>query len=445
MKQKKSNKTKTVKLVNNWKYIKLIILLVLIIGGFIGICYGIWGIYVNIHYSSYKEKMEWYELDKLYDNEKATSTQNVYKREIAKLALGVVLNETDVYYAQEILQKNYQGNYTINEAWHKYASIYKITGINEEEFDKRASRVDAAIYLVQAIEAFIKEDIEITETLSEGLQKKVDEKNIENINKAISIGILENKSSDITDKKLIKGEFNKMLITVLEKYSTVFYKALYNQNTNGVGLVTDEEKLPENYETYPYIIDSIGKEIYEIKTDNMVSEISESPVEVYKIYKEQYINTDRNVSSYFDMILNVDYRTIDKEKFVNELGQYLVYSLSVKVGNEYIFKDMVEDYLDYVISNKIVLKGKATPLLPIIYSNGMLHFLRTKIELEIVNSNTNKNLLLWDENTTYNSNKIEVYVDVPVSPTYHSKAFRILNSYSLMNYVVKNDGNVEVK
>lgn len=444
-KTKTKKSKKVVKTVVKYKYIKLVLLAILAIGLIAAISYGIWNLYVNIRYSSYKEKMEWYELNKLYDNEQANSTQKVYKSEIAKLSLGLVLNVTDSEYAAQHIKAQYNKTLTINSAWLEYAGQYDITGINKNEFEESASKVDAAIYLVQAIETFLKQDIQVTETLKESLLDKVDEQNIGNINKAISIGILENKSSDITDNSLIKGEFNKMLITVLEKYSTVYFNSLYNLNTDGVSIVTEKDKLPSNYEEFPYVINNIDKEIYEITTDEMTSTISTTPRDVYKVYKDEYSNTNEDITEYFDIILNVDYKTIEKEKFIDDLNEYFVYNLEIKVNGEYLYRDTIEDYVDYVIANKIILQGKATPMLPIIYSNGLIHYLRTKIELTVVSSNTKENLLLWDKNTTYNGDKIEVYVDVPVSPTYYSKAFRILNAYSLMNYIVKTDGNVEVK
>lgn len=450
MEQKKTNKVKNTnkkshKKMTKDKYTKIAFIVILAAIILSVVSYGIWHIYINTYYSSYKEKMEWYELNKLYDNDKANSTEKVYNSEIAKLTLGLVLNVTNEDYMVKYMNKQYNKTLPTNEAWLKYASYYDITGINVEDFENKASKVDAAIYLVQAIEAFLKQEIKITETLKEKLIDKVDNEKLENINKAISIGILENNRGDITDKTLIKGEYNKMLITVLEKYNTVYYKSLYNLNTDGANIVTDKEKLPINYTDYPYIIDIIDKEIYELTTDEMTSTISETPKKVYDVYKDEYSNTSNDIIEYFDIILNVNYNNINKEKFIDELNQYCVYNLEVKANGEYLYKNDIEEYVDYVIDNRIILKGKATPLLPIIYSNGLVHFLRTKIEFTIENSNTNENLLLWDRNTTYKGNKIEVYVDVPVSPTYYSKAFRIFNAYSLMKYIVKTDGNVEVK
>lgn len=444
MKQKKKIK-KVVKPVIKHKYIKLALVFILLIGLIIVTALGVWNIFVNMRYSSYKEKMEWYGFDNLYNNEKATSTEKVYKSEIAKLTLGVVLNVTDVDFASKYLKNQYEKTYETNFAWLEYANYYDIKGINQDEFEEKASKLDAAIYLVQVVEEFLDKEIEVTEELKKNLVEKVDKADVENINKAISIGILKNSSADITDDTLRKGEFNKMLITVVEKYNTVYFKALYNLNKENISVVLDKEKLPNNYEMYPYVLDNVDKSIYEITTDAMISSISEAPKEVYKTYKEEYFNTNENVTDYFDIILNVDYKTINKEKFINMLNGYVVYNLKTKINDEFVYKGIVEDYVDYVIENKIVLQGKATPLLPIIYSNGLLHFLRTKIEFTIVNSNTKENLLLWDNNTVYNGKSIEVYVDVPVSPTYYSKAFRIYNSYSLMSQIVKNDGNVEVK
>lgn len=402
-------------------------------------------VYLNNKYKKYTLKMEVYGFSNLYDNQEIKRADKINSEEAAKMVIGVVLNKTDKNYAYDTMWNLEANYYKGNEGWTRLAKYYDIYTVNTEK-QKEVSKVEIAIMLTQAIEQLLNKNIEITDEVSKKWIKIYGEENAEYINKAISIGILKNKKSDLKeDASINKGELEKMLITVAEDFGTVYFK---NQNsiiydkTDSANIVTDKNKLPENSEIYPYVIDSIEKEIYEITTENMTSSISEYPNKVYSIFKDNYASTDFNITRYFNEILNIDYTKIDEKQFANNLAEYFVYAIDVDDGQ---YRKQIEEYVKYVKTNKITLKGSATPLLPIVYSNGMYHFLRTKIEFEVVTSDTQENLLLFDENTTYTGKTIIIYVDVPVSPTLTSKTLRIVNGVSLMDYIVKNDGNVEVK
>ena len=71
----------------------------------------------------------------------------------------------------------------------------------------------------------------------------------------------------------------------------------------------------------------------------------------------------------------------------------------------------------------------------------MIHYVRCKIDFEVVESKTNQNLLLWDKGVTYNKNKVSVYTDIAVSPTQYSKAFRLFNEIGTMQCIVKDSEN----
>lgn len=400
----------------------------------VGLIILIKNIVITKKYAYYTERMEWYGYDKLYDNEEATSTDSVMSDEIAKMVAAVLYNETDTSFAESKLSGVEEESLSINESWLEFAKSIPLVYAKDITFGTKMSKLQVAELIVDGIEKVYRKDIEVTEQLKEKYRKKYTEDELEIIDKGISIGILENSKSDINKKVKIKGELNKMLIIASEKYSMVYYNNTYSLKNNAT-VVTDKEQLPSNADKYPYVIDSISKEIYEIEMPEMLSEISESPKTVYDTYHDEYYYTEKNIAGYFDAILNVDYNTITKEDFEEKIKTYVVYRLDEVFIDSQPYLEDIEEYVNYVKENHIVLKGKATPLLPIIYSNGSLHFLRCKIEFEVVNSDTNKNLLFWDTDTTYNSNTISVYADITVSPTLVSKAFKIYNGVRTMEFV----------
>ncbi len=400
----------------------------------VGLVILIRNIIIENKYAYYTQRMEWYGYDKLYDNEQATATESVMSDEIAKMVAAVLYNETDTSFAKRKLPGVNEENLSVNESWLEYAKSIPLTYAKDITFGTNTSKLQIAKLIVDGIEKVYRKDIEITETLKEKYRKKYTEEELDVIDKGISIGILKNSKRDINKVGIIKGELNKMLIIASEKYSMVYYNNTYSIKNNA-SVITDEKQLPENADKYPYIIEGIEKEIYEIEMPEMLSEISETPKMVYDVYHDAYYDTEKNIESYFDTILNVDYNTINKEEFTNNIKTCVVYNInSVFIDNQPYLQN-IEEYVNYVKENHIILKGKATPLLPIIYSNGMLHFLRCKIEFEVVNSDTNKNLLFWDTDKEYNSNIISVYADVVVSPTIYSKAFKIYNGVGAMEFI----------
>ncbi len=412
-------------------------ILVLAIIILIGLIFLIRFIVITNKYAYYTEKMNWYNYNKLYDNESAKATDKVYSDEITKMVLGVLYNKTNKSFAKERLYESDVTDVSINESWIDFAKNIPVQTANDVKLNEKSSKLQVAKMLVEGIECIYGKDIEITDKLNEKYRYNYTDETLNLIDKAISIGILKNSFSDIQKNGMLKGELNQMLIIVLEKYATPYYKSMYST----VNLVKEKDELPYNADKYPYVVDNIPKEIYEIEMPEMMSSISETPKQVYDIYHDEYYNTEENLREYFDTILNIDYRKINVDDFIDKLNMNVVYDIYGNYSGKAIYEETVKKYIDYVKDNNIVLSGEITPMLPIIYSNGMLHYIRCKLDLKIVNSKTNKNILLWDSDTTYNSNDISVYVDVAVSPTIYSKAFRIFNGVSVMKYICKDDKN----
>src|SRR5699024_2310158 len=75
------------------------------------------------------------------------------------------------------------------------------------------------------------------------------------------------------------------------------------------------------------------------------------------------------------------------------------------------------NYVDYVIQNEIKIEGNAKVQMPIIYYDGMRYRVRVKLEFEILNSKTGKDILYMDINNSkedYQKQKYIMYVDVPL-------------------------------
>jgi len=185
--------------------------------------------------------------------------------------------------------------------------------------------------------------------------------------------------------------------------------------------------LPTNVKEYPYVINTIEKEVYEYDYQILTERTFKNPKETYKIMGYLYGQIDDLIVRYFNKILNVDYTTISTSKFLSSIKNDVTYLLD---------EQDVKAYVHHVKENKIKLQGTATPLLPIIYNNGEQYVVRTKITFKVLNSDTQYNLLFGDEENTvkYNSKDITMYVDVPMGMTLNSKSLLIYVA-CLANYI----------
>lgn len=197
-----------------------------------------------------------------------------------------------------------------------------------------------------------------------------------------------------------KYMLNYTILNLQEKYDMYGdVTRIYNDTTNcgdivalfgGVGddFETDESKLPYNYNDYPFIIKGIPKEVYEkplAVTDEKVGVLT--PREGYTKYRNYECRTKETAATYFDTVLNVDYRTINVDEFASKVN-----------GNAWPFGDMAREYAQYVIDNKIILKGKGY-IVP-----GTMHIVepytmaRVVIQFEIISADKRVNLLYGDAN-----------------------------------------------
>lgn len=406
-----------------------LIFVAIILAVVVGIYFGVRHLITTLKYKEYETKMNRYGYNEFYDNKEATSTEYVTNKEAIKVIIGSIANDKKVssmYYL-------YDKSIGEDQNWHNYAKYLHIKNVDKfSNLEEDTKKLDAILFAVDTLESVAGEEVEKAQLkISERKLKKLSLDEQELVAKAVSLELLKNKNSALKNNKILKGELNKIVITLVEKFVTM-------QNfSDGVSVITDKENMPENYEEYPYILDNASKEVYEMDFQVMTERTYLSPKETFKVMSYLYGQTNDLIVDYFNEILNIDYTTITTRNFLSSIQNSVIYRLH---------EEDVQDYVNYVKENKIKLEGSATPILPIMYNNGEQFVVRTKIKFKVLNSNTQNNLLFGDENSKvkYNGQEIDIYVDVPLGTTLNSDSQRIYVS-TLANHLSNQTSMVTVE
>jgi len=403
-----SKKEKFKKHIKKYKRLYLLIIgvifaIALVILGYIGIR----NLILSRKYGKYEEKMDNYGFSLMYNNQTAKSYEKVTRVEMVKMIISSIYNTAKISDMGFIPQGEFKDD--------EWAELAKNIGIIDEKYITKDNYDEIATYK-EALITYLKArsklmDLPVTST-KESSFKNLNSFNQDErayINDAVENGLLEEKKGKLKiDKQMFKGEFNMLVIKFVEKYNTII--------PEGETVVTKEESKPSNADIYPYILYSVDKEVYEYKGMNENGVDYKTPLETYKYKKDYYDQVDYRAEVYYNAILNVDYKTIDKEKFLKTTDEFLRYD----------YKEQINAYVDYVKENNIVIEGKSEVQFPVFYLDGIRYRARIKLTFEIKNSNTDKNLLLGDiaraTEVTYSNKKYEVYIDAPMGTTLLSKA-----------------------
>lgn len=393
-----------------YTFLVLVFVVVLLI---MGLFIGMKSLYFFIKYGKYTAKMNEYGFNLLYDNGKSTSGQSVTKSELVKVIIGSILNKQDI---SDSIVINNELAYD-NEAWVKYAVMMNIIEdgkITKDNENMGITYKEAEVMIIKAVKNILNKDIESDDIYNT---------------------ILKYKLNNHKYNKIKKGELNKLVITIVDYYSTLYYNADTSDNVN---IVTDKDLLSSNYKEYPYILDNADKKIYEIPFTVENESKFESPNAEYAKRKDVYKQIDDVITNYFDAILNVSYQTITNKSLFNSIKPSLYYDYD---------ESLVDTYVKYVKKHKIKLEGKCTVLLPIIYNTGEGIRIRVKIEFKMLNSDTDRNLLLPDilnnENIKYTDFEHEFYCDIPMGIILNALSLRV-NTESLIHSVVSDNPTMKV-
>lgn len=426
----KSKKTNTAKKQQKQVSIFTLLFVTIVIGVVIGIYFGARALVITLKYKAYTDKMYTYGYNELYENDKATSVQNVTNADMLSVVIGTVTNTKDIEQGYYLADPN--SKESLN--WYNYAKYLGVSEIeNEQELNKKATKIDAVILLTRMVEGYLGIDIEPAELkMSSKLLKKYNEEEQQTIAKAVSLGLVKNKNSAVKQKNIVKGELNKLMVQTVEKYGSIHH----DSNAN---IVTKKSQMPDNYKDYPYIVDSIEKEIYELEFKITTEPDFMTPKATYEHLGDLYGQTDDRMTEHFEGLLNIDYETITVSGFLEKINRYSSYLLE---------EDDVKEYVEYVKKNKIKIEGKAEPLLPIMYNDGELYQTRTKITFKVINSDTEYNLLFGDSSVDnkkvkYTGKDITMYVDVPMGMTLNSRSL-LVNTSRFAEHLAKPTTQVTV-
>ena len=394
----------------------------------------------TIKYKEYTDQMYLYKYNELYSNKKATAFTKVTNLDMYKVLLGS-LNDTLTVDKIALVDKT--ENMTDDDVWFETAKVMNLRlRVEESDRMKRATTLDAVITAMRIVEGCLNVNVEEAKlNMSKEKLAKLSDTDSKYIAKAVTLGILDNDDSSLKKDKMIKGELNKLVIEVANRFATVYYKdkvltedgKLVN---NEVSIVMDKEKLPTNAQEFPYVVDNITKSEYEIPVKVENKKDFKNAKEVFRTMGDLYGQIDNTISNYFDQILNVDYSTIQMMRFLTYVNTSSIYKLDL---------DDVEPYVDYIKEHKIKLKGEAKVMLPIMYYSGEDYYVRTKLTFEVLSSDTNKDLLYRDlgNNVEYNGKEFTMYVDVPMSMTLNSRTL-LVNMRCLAKDMVKDNANIKV-
>ncbi len=411
----------------------IVALLVLLLAGF--------GVYKLVEffrfnvYSEYQTKMNNYAFSDLYNNSTARNSDYVTKSEALKLIIAAALNRNDIKdlvdysdiidegdtdteegFTDENNQTNVDENtpyeyvekYT-NGMWVDYAlnkGIISQKDINQDNANEKATYLEVIKYITSVKKNLLKIDLVSTTTPE---FKDINAYTVEeqsNISDLVSTGIIDNSNKNLNgNKKIRKGELNKLIINLVEKNNLI--------TINGEKLNINKEKEPSNVKDYPYILANVDKSIYETKDFKADEKKYKNALQCFKEMKEQYLQIDEIVSIYFNTILNISYDNLSDEK-IEEMKDNL------RIMDNYY--DGIEDldkYIEYVKANNIKITGSAKVQMPAVYFDGVNYRARTKIEYNIESANNLNNVLYKDltlqNSQSYKIGKTQKIIDVPLS------------------------------
>ncbi len=189
----------------------------------------------------------------------------------------------------------------------------------------------------------------------------------------------------------------------------------------------DSAKLPYNYYEYPYIIQGVPKQLYEQPYFNYNSDYT--PLECYGQFAAEMTDLSwSSYMSYYNTILNVDYRTIDKQTFKSGISWITAY----------VSDEDIDEYIQYVKDNEIILEGQGiiipgTQLL----QKGFWHA-KAIVKFKVVSAKNMENLLFGDlygsleQNVQYTQKEYELYPVVQIATIPYYIEGKIINYYKIM-------------
>jgi len=377
-------------------------------------------------YEKYEEKMNLYGFSKVYDNGSCSTKEKVTKSEAIKMLLSCYYNVPSIEGIALSTDETYS-----NAIWVEYAikqGIVTKEEINSSNADEKVKYKEVLVWLYNIKAKLLNLEPDTEDNFN------VKDINLYNTDQQLAIKdllnnniIAVNTSKINGNQKLYKGKLNELIINFAERYNTI---------TVGDSKINiNSEKIPSNSDRYTYTLSNVNKEIYEIPFINDGKEGFISPVEYYPDNKQYFTQIESYVESYYDYLLQVDYSNISVSQMKRKLKKYAF--------NEFD-ESSLESYVNFVKANNIKLSGKSKAQMPCVYFDGKNYRVRVKLDIVIDSSNTDKNIIFGDVDTTYKGNKATVYIDAILAKNETSETLFVVNE-PISNMVVKNSANITSK
>ncbi|MBQ6894617.1 MAG: S-layer homology domain-containing protein [Clostridia bacterium] len=247
------------------------------------------------------------------------------------------------------------------------------------------------------------------------------DKEKEIIRKTVGVGILPDSTYEFPGHQYMT---KAILNYITMKANRINNCIVFSDYTINDPYYVDEDRAnwPSNYADFPYIYRPWENYVYEFPYINDYDGKITTPKTIYPKVKSSFSDTLYILRRYFNCILNVDYRTADVKNMARQMADLFFYTTP---------GEQLQQYVKYVKENEIILKGYGEPCFPIVYYNNTTGFykIRVKLEFEIVNSKTNKDILFADlsdgpylrdgtgfmnSEIVYHDNKYVLYVDFPL-------------------------------
>lgn len=364
-------------------------------------------------YEKYEEKMDIYGFSQVYDDGDCNTSDKVTKSEAVKMILSCLYNVQNIEGIALPTDKTYP-----NAIWVEYAikqGIVTSEEVNESNADQKVTYKEVLVWMynIKAKVLNIEPDTEA----------KVDIKDINSFNPDQRLAVYDLVNSNIItvspkringNQKLYKGKMNELIVNFAEQYNTI--------TVGDARININEEKIPDNAARYPYTLASVQKDTYEIPFKNDGVEGFVSPIELFKDNKQYYSQIKSYIENYYGYLININHENITVEQMKRKMKKYALTAFDDKV---------LTSYVDYVKANKIKLSGTATVQMPCVYFDGENYRVRTKLEFNVDSSNTDKNLLYYDLQTsgvTYKDKMYSVYIDVIMAKNEESQTLFIKES-----------------
>ncbi|MFJ2047251.1 S-layer homology domain-containing protein [Paenibacillus taichungensis] len=206
-----------------------------------------------------------------------------------------------------------------------------------------------------------------------------------------------------------------------------------NAERNPWGRIIRTTNLPKNAKDFPYILEDYPNEMYEMKPDITVDTTSAQLAKSddyfnNKSLMDQWKQTTEN---YYNLMLNVDYRTID-EAWANELFSYH------NQGFRVVLADM-RRYVKWVKENKIIMTGSlvAEPSMVHRSKKWGYYYIRTTYSFQIKSYNK-YDKIMFDEHFMKvgpfkKGKQYEGYSDIPLSTNSNTNDLKVSGMATLFS------------